>query len=406
MSRIRFIGQPFGEQLGATLRAALSNPETRKLWIATAWGKGSGLTRIGDAIKALRERPDAETEIVLGVDESGATTEGLRYAFELFDRAYVFHDSGNRTFHPKIYVAEGAYGATVLVGSGNLTKGGLFTNYEAAVQVEISADEEDSSGRIFLGQIRDYYQRLISAGQACQLITEQSLAMLLSDPSLRIASEAQRNQERREERRRAESPVTSIFGPALRGLSGAPSPVLTPVEADEEDTDSAPAQAESEEEAQTHEPGVAEPGIEDESPVGASGVTGFWKTLSNFDASLTSAPGQMIIPRRFLDFFPPMSVEEDKTASGGSRQSAVRFGVVFRDGETELAVPDARAILYEPAANHPRPNVELRFTFRSREVLEHLHAGDVLVFRRDPGGGIIVERREPGSMGTTRFGPV
>ena len=125
-----------------------------------------------------------------------------------------------------------------------------------------------------------------------------------------------------------------------------------------------------------------------------TGVDGFFKRLSRNDASLTDSPGQMIIPRRFLSFFPEMEESMDKSAGGGSRQRSCTFPLTYLNGEKEIEVPGARAMLYVPAEGHKRRNPELRFTFRNREILEEIDEGDFLVFTR-LNGKIVVERKDP-----------
>ena len=129
----RFVGQPFpdDEQLGTILSDALLAGAYDHAWIATAWTKQSGLSRIAKDIERFRAG-GGFIEGIVGVDEGGATTEGLRLAIQLFDKAYVFHDPGTRTFHPKIYAVQNDTHAVVVVGSGNLTRGGLYTNYEGS----------------------------------------------------------------------------------------------------------------------------------------------------------------------------------------------------------------------------------------------------------------------------------
>src|SRR4051794_19699736 len=102
---VSFIGQPFpdAEQLGACISQALNAGDRDAAWIVTAWGKRSGLSRIADDLEAFRAR-GGRADIILGVDEGGATREGLELALDLFDSVLVFHDPGTRTFHPKVYV--------------------------------------------------------------------------------------------------------------------------------------------------------------------------------------------------------------------------------------------------------------------------------------------------------------
>lgn len=139
-----------------------------------------------------------------------------------------------------------------------------------------------------------------------------------------------------------------------------------------------------------------------------SGVDSFFKRLSRNDASHTDSPGQMIIPRRFLSFFPEMEESMDNSASGGSRQRSATFPLTYISGDRVIDVEGARVILYVPAEGHARRNPEMRFTFRNRDILAEVDEGDVLVFSRR-NGEVFVERHDPdwvapGSKPTDRFG--
>ena len=105
---VEFIGQPFepGDQLGRRLIDALGSGDLNSLWIATAWAKQSGLSRLRGALAAFAGR-GGKSEAIVGIDEGGATKEGLTLCLEMFDRVLIFHDPGSRTFHPKLYVVEG-----------------------------------------------------------------------------------------------------------------------------------------------------------------------------------------------------------------------------------------------------------------------------------------------------------
>lgn len=141
-----------------------------------------------------------------------------------------------------------------------------------------------------------------------------------------------------------------------------------------------------------------------------TGVDAFFKRLSRNDVSLTDSPGQMIIPRRFLSFFPEMEESIDKSQVGGSRQRSCVFPLTYLSRGREIAVEGARAILYVPAEGHARRNPELRFTFRNSDILHEIDEGDYLVFSRR-GDDIFVERHDPdwvppGGKPGDRFGEV
>jgi len=231
----RFVGQPFkdAEQLGAVITDALEDPRHDRAWIATAWGKRSGLSRIAGVVEAFRNR-GGHVEAIVGVDEAGATTEGLRLALELFSVVRVFHDPGARTFHPKIYAVQGAEHAVAVVGSGNLTRGGLYTNYEGSIVADLNLnDAEDAE---FLAGIRAYYDALTQLPDVCRTLDEQLIEELIADPSLVVVSEQQANRRRRLSRGQGRSPL--FGGTAVPDLGDAPPPSVAPLlDGDEDDDD-------------------------------------------------------------------------------------------------------------------------------------------------------------------------
>jgi hypothetical protein len=107
---------------------------------------------------------------------------------------------------------------------------------------------------------------------------------------------------------------------------------------------------------------------------------GFWKKLSMFDVSITSAPGQIIIPKGFISSFPPM--DDPLITNSGGEQCDIFLNIIFEDKNGErFKIDNVRAIYYVPAPDHPRPNSELRFTFRNREIFEMLSETDILEFK-------------------------
>lgn len=139
-----------------------------------------------------------------------------------------------------------------------------------------------------------------------------------------------------------------------------------------------------------------------------TGVNKFFKRLSRNDVSLTDSPGQMIIPRRFLSFFPELEESVDKSKGGGSRQRSAIFPLTYISGDRVIDVEGARVILYVPAEGHARRNPEIRFTFRNTDILQEVDEGDYLVFSRR-GEDIFVERHDPdwvppGGKSGDRFG--
>lgn len=127
----------------------------------------------------------------------------------------------------------------------------------------------------------------------------------------------------------------------------------------------------------------------------SSGIPGFFKRLSDNDASDHDSPGQIIIPQKFISFFDELNIKRDRSPGGGPRQRHREFELTFLDGDERIEVDSARVVLYVPAADHPRKNPEMRFTFRSRGILSRLDGGDYLTFTRNDRGRIVVERHDP-----------
>jgi len=375
--RVRFLSQPFpgGQQAGVVLQTLLESGEYKLATFLVAWAKASGLRRLQTSLGAFRAAGGTCTAII-GIDESGATKEGLELALGLFDETHIFHDPGSRTFHPKVFLFESEREACIVVGSSNLTRGGLYSNYEVSLRVDLDLGSPEDAA--ILGDVKGYIDRCRSAGEASLRLTAELIAAILADERLRIGSEATGRgaggvADGGEEH-------SSLFGAALTGLLQPP-PLATPARAPGPRVEAAPAP-----------------------PPPAAVAPGFWKMLSDFDVSTSSAPGQMIIPIRFLPFFGALQVEHDRVAEGGSRQSHKTFAATFRDGAYTRDLPEVRVILYEPASDHPRSNKELRLTLHDRESLLRLSEDDVLVFTIEDGRYVVARQdgRPPGATG--RYG--
>jgi HKD family nuclease len=179
--------QPFEDDLSLyrVFELALADDRFSSLTVVVAWAKESGLRRIRPLLSAFRAR-GGTARIILGIDEGGATIEGLRSAIGDFDQATVLHDASG-TFHPKLYIIDGETACVIVVGSGNMTRGGLFANYEAGVCLDLDLTQETDV------QVREeiirYTQRLLEDGTSRPL-TEDLVQELWDDTRYDIATEA------------------------------------------------------------------------------------------------------------------------------------------------------------------------------------------------------------------------
>ena len=136
---MEFIRQPSQyARLGDRLKDNLSKRQWTSFRAAVAFVKRSGTRHITTALAEFSQA--ADVEIIVGIDHGGTSAEGLRDLLNAVSpkgRVVVFHNRLPFTFHPKIYLFKSPSSADLLIGSGNLTEGGLFTNYEAGLHIPL-----------------------------------------------------------------------------------------------------------------------------------------------------------------------------------------------------------------------------------------------------------------------------
>ena len=142
-----FIRQPAPSgRLGDHLKHQLAEGQWARFRAAVAFVKRSGTRHIVAELSAFAQC--GEVEFIVGVDHGGTSCEGLR---DLLDavaprgRVLVFHNRLPFTFHPKVYLFSNRIAAHVLIGSGNLTEGGLFTNYECGLSLVLDLTNPDQA---------------------------------------------------------------------------------------------------------------------------------------------------------------------------------------------------------------------------------------------------------------------
>ena len=157
-----------------------------RLRIVVAWAKRSGLQRVEPDLRTISARGGC-LELIVGISEGGATRQGLKLAKGIFDSVYVVHDRSGRTFHPKLYLADGAGQALVMIGSNNLTAGGLYFNYEVGAILELDLDNVDD--RRYFEAVERLIGQLIDDRDICVTLTDNVLAELISNTRYCIQDE-------------------------------------------------------------------------------------------------------------------------------------------------------------------------------------------------------------------------
>jgi HKD family nuclease len=196
----RLLHGPHGDPLlGALLIEKLDSKDTEAFAAAIAFVKHSGVEHLAEALTRFGGRGGV-TRIAVGVDLNGSTSEGLRLLLESVRgdaRITVVHNENGSTFHPKVYLFDEGAVADLIVGSGNLTAGGLFTNYEAGVHVSLSAGEEKDA-EVLSEVKRQLREWTTPDGRLVQELTPGLLDRLIENGY--VVTEAEARERRRRDR--------------------------------------------------------------------------------------------------------------------------------------------------------------------------------------------------------------
>jgi len=155
---MKLIIQPFSEQaLGHFLKELLQDESSVYVTFqaAVAFAKISGVQHIREELRQFVER-GGFVRLVIGIDQYGTSLEALSTLLETIQgegEIWINHDEAQYvSFHPKIYFFEGLDMGLLILGSGNLTQGGLYSNDEASAAYQLDFSNEADLG--ILSQIK------------------------------------------------------------------------------------------------------------------------------------------------------------------------------------------------------------------------------------------------------------
>ena len=136
-----FQGVTSGDHVAA-VRNILGIPNPQRIIMCVAFLNESGLAILNDALAPVA----AQTTILAGIRNGITSAQGLRKSLQLGCSTYAV-DTGSRSvlFHPKVYLSRNDDEARLIVGSANLTLGGLTSNIEASLILTVSLEDPDNS---------------------------------------------------------------------------------------------------------------------------------------------------------------------------------------------------------------------------------------------------------------------
>lgn len=134
------------ERLGNFLVTNLENNEWLLFRGAVAFAKNSGVKYLYRPLINFTNRDNTKAILTIGIDARGTSYEALMNLHDALkheSELWIYHNRNEFvTFHPKLFLFSDERHAKVAIGSGNLTEGGLFINYEAFALLELDLTSE------------------------------------------------------------------------------------------------------------------------------------------------------------------------------------------------------------------------------------------------------------------------
>jgi hypothetical protein len=392
---MQFITQPFGEvRLGEFLLSHFADPQWTAFRAAIAFVKRSGTQHIRQPL--LNFSNHGTVRVSAGIDLYGTSREGLNDLLNATPNGqiYIYRNNGPYTFHPKVYLFKSAQHADIIVGSGNLTGGGLFTNYEASMAAKL--DLAVAADAAFL-QIIEATLDAWSQPQAgmCYLLTPEFLEQLVAAGLVRSEAQLAAMQH-------AQPPVPPAGAPAAGAGAGAPegapaaplfvstavppAPAIVQAAAQAEEVELAVEAAELPSAAVLPPPGIV--------PYQGAGVNSFVMTLQNTDvgvgqttAGTSRRSPEVFIPLAALDqhpdfwTFPAQFTPDTEWDAAHPEHRRNGLGKLDRmDVPMRIGVVQSVRMFFNPRKGD--------FRLGNEALRSSGHVGDILLVRRvDPANG-------------------
>jgi len=315
MNLIMQPGSPLS--LGQFLQSHLQDPNWREFRAAIAFVKYSGARHIIAPLAEFVKR--GRVRLSVGVDFAGTTAEGLKSLIDCVgpkNEVWVYHNEIGATFHPKFFMFKGVDGSVdIAVGSGNLTEGGIFTNYEAAMAVRV--DPTSKEGATVVAQAESALDAWCDVSSGLARLVDQSLIEKLLEQGY-ILTERQ---------------CAKLKGAKATGLPGSKAATKKPLFATASIAKPPPPPK------WVTVPAFAEPGGTPAEPVipPAAGVTGFVMTLQQTDvgvgqlsAGASRRSPEIFIPLKARDYAPlfwgwPLQFAPDTAKPGKMDRPGVKM---------------------------------------------------------------------------------
>jgi HKD family nuclease len=138
------------------LRALLALPNPTEVLISVAFVREPGLDAVEAAIKPIAAR----ARFFVGIRNDITSIQAVKRLLAMKVKLYAV-DTGSRSilFHPKLYLAASASKATVIIGSANLTFGGLHNNIEVSTRVNLNLS--NAADKVFCDKVTEAFAEML-----------------------------------------------------------------------------------------------------------------------------------------------------------------------------------------------------------------------------------------------------
>lgn len=160
--QVRFLGQGLidsTESAGSILIESFQDNEFQSFSCFVAFVGVSGLRQLESHIENSKENI-TNWNIFVGVDQKGTSKEALEQLLQLDIGSKIYYTRTHITYHPKLYLFEGATKTRLIIGSSNFTERGLFNNVEANIIIDFNSG--DTNGALLIREIKDYYNNFLT----------------------------------------------------------------------------------------------------------------------------------------------------------------------------------------------------------------------------------------------------
>ena len=176
------------ETHGAAVRDLFDVDDVQSVVISVAFVNEGGVEHIEEGIKPYAKI----TRVFAGVRNEITSVQGLERLWSLIGNGLHTVDTGSRLiiFHPKFFLVRGSERARMIIGSANLTLGGLNNNIEASVVLNLNLEKEQD--RTFIesvesqlaGMVDDYPENVTAIEEKDVLQKMLASGRLINEDSL------------------------------------------------------------------------------------------------------------------------------------------------------------------------------------------------------------------------------